>query len=373
MKKASYIILGVTLVVVVVLILSPESLGRSTNPCSRPGCHSSYNQYLDILEGNSANQIPTAINVSETKSVSVVIENINNAPQYTSLSSVSVTLSSQNGHFSIKNPTYDIGDLPVGKGTATWQITGVSDGYDWLVITAQAENPHFNVPFSDDYSPLPLITVGSPTGTPPPSPTPPPTPTPASTPPPTSTTPTPTPPQSPTPSSTPAPVASPNETETASPSQLSIHLTAPLDGEQWSVGITHSINWTTDGGADPLIVALEYSTVDTAGPWTAIATDLPSNGSIIWETPNVASKIYIRASVTNSENPPETASTLTSVEVTGANSEIPLLLIHATLILTVSFLIFLFVRMRRKRNTADGFLKEPVKSMFTAVLRDYYC
>jgi hypothetical protein len=287
------------------------------------------------------------------------------------LSSVAITLSSQNGHISIKNPTYNIGNLPVGTRTATWQITGISDGYDWLVITAQAENPHFSVPFSDDYSPFPLITVGSPTGTPPPSPTPPPTPTPDSTPPPTSSTPTPTPPPSPNPSSTPSPAVTPNETTTSPLSQLSIHLTAPLDGERWSVGITQSINWYTYGGADSLIVALEYSTVGTTGPWVAIATDLPSNGSIVWRTPNVASKIFIRASVTNSVNPPETVSALSSVEITDVNSEFSLILIHAILILTIVILIFIFIRIRRKRNGVNRSLKEPVNPEFTAFLRGH--
>jgi hypothetical protein len=265
-----------------------------------------------------------------------------------------VTLISKKGHFSVNPPSsYNIGDLPLGRETATFQIKGISEGFDSLLITARGDNTQhliYDFSFSDSYSSS--ITVGHP----PPTPTQAPTPTPAPTPSPTSKPTTP----AHTPSSTPAPTLSPDETSTpASISQLSIRLTAPLDGEQWVAGTMRDIKWDTNGGADPLTVSLEYSTVGTDGPWVAIATDMPSNGSVMWKTPNVTSTIYIRAFITDSADPPETASTLSSVEITAANAEFPLILIPAMLIPAIAILTVLF---KRKGNNASAFSKAPVKS-----------
>ena len=222
-------ILLVTLVITLFLFLSPKTLGVSNNLCN--SCHQgSYYQYLDILEGNGANQIPSTLNVSETKTVSIIIENRVNSNKYATLSSVSVTLTSMYGRFVVNGPTYSIGDLPPGTKMASWQITGTSDGFDYLSIEASGYNSHKSISFSDNYAPIPLISVGQTAGAPPAPPTPPP-PAPAPTSEPSST-------STPAPNSTPSPVPSTSPSlmpSTAPPNQdqLLISLLSPIENEKW--------------------------------------------------------------------------------------------------------------------------------------------
>jgi hypothetical protein len=92
-----------TLAVFLFLTLSPGTWGRSNSPCSGGfGCHGAqYSRYLDILEGDSATQITSAIEVGEIKTVSVVVENGGNPGAYSTMSEVSITLTSENGRFSV--------------------------------------------------------------------------------------------------------------------------------------------------------------------------------------------------------------------------------------------------------------------------------
>ncbi len=168
---------------IAVALLASLVFSLSSNQCS--SCHgSTYNQQLDILEGNSQNIIPSTIVVGQTTTVTVAIQNINNAPPlFNQFLSVTVTLSSQNGHFSVSNPTFNIGTLGPTTATATWQITGISQGPDELVISASAITIHEHLFYSDSYLPNPLITVAfnpNLTLTPTPAPTPIPTLTPLS-------------------------------------------------------------------------------------------------------------------------------------------------------------------------------------------------
>lgn len=160
---------------------------------------------LDIVESSSQNIIPSSIQVGQTQAVTIVIENINNAPRNNLLSSVTVTLASQNSHFSVNTPTYNVGTLPTGMATATWKITGVSQGSDVLLISASATNTHENLQFSDNYSSSSSITVM-------PNSNPGSTPTPTSIP-----TPTPTPTDSPSPTANPTTTRTPTQTQTATP------------------------------------------------------------------------------------------------------------------------------------------------------------
>jgi predicted metal-dependent enzyme (double-stranded beta helix superfamily) len=102
---------------------------------------------LDIVEGSSQNIIPTNIQMGQTHTVTVAISNINNAPKNNVFTSVTLTLSSQNGHFSVNTPTVNVGTLTTGTATATWQITGVSEGSDALIISS----------FSDKYTRKPKV------------------------------------------------------------------------------------------------------------------------------------------------------------------------------------------------------------------------
>lgn len=116
-KKTAAVLLSVVVVLVAVSALFPPASSKSTNPCAE--CHPQYAEYLDILEGSSQNQLPATIEVGGTKNVTVVMENIANIPKNTVLSSVSMTLRSQNGHFSVKTAT---NTLP-GLGLLQWGTT----------------------------------------------------------------------------------------------------------------------------------------------------------------------------------------------------------------------------------------------------------
>jgi hypothetical protein len=312
MKKTSVMVLFVTLAVIFFLFLSSFTNGVSTNPCGT--CHPGkiYSQYFDILKGNNATQIPLAIEVGETQAVSVVVENSGDPGSYSTMSDVSVTLASKNGHFSVNSPTYNIGDLPLGGETATWQITGVSEGADSLLITASGINKQhrtFTFLFSDTYSPS--ITVGHP---------------------------------SPTPASTPS---------TPPITPLSIALMSPISGERWAAGTVYTIKWYTSGGTKPLTVTLDYSVSSINGSWTTIAAGIADNGSLTWDTPNATATIYIRAFVTDSGNPTQSALMIRNVEVNEPWTP-PLIMIVIPVVLLFTAVPVLILLKRRKQKQSQA-------------------
>lgn len=154
--KASYLLIVVALLLTVSLLAVPAA-SLSSNRCST--CHGSkYNQQIDLLESDSRIILPHNLAVGKTANVTVAVENINNSPQYNSLT-VKVTLSSQNGHFKVAKPTYVISNMPTGTAVASWQITGISTGADSLLITAQASNSHFGVVLNDNFAFNPALNV----------------------------------------------------------------------------------------------------------------------------------------------------------------------------------------------------------------------
>jgi hypothetical protein len=221
LKKISAIVVCSLLLTTLVIGLSPSSLEMSDDLCNQ--CHDSHYQYIDLREKDISNQIPTTINVGETKTISVLVENIVDAGEYTELYDVIVTLSSRIGHFLVSSPVYRIDQMSEGIATATWEITGVSAGVDSIGIRAEGTNlAHIGYVFVlvDNYFPSPSITVELPsdsTSEPTQEPTPPPTqeptsePTPEPTPEPT-TEPTPEPTQEPSSEPTPEPTPEPNPT-----------------------------------------------------------------------------------------------------------------------------------------------------------------
>ena len=170
MKRLSTIVLILASAVLISLLFSNSAAAQSTNKCN--SCHGSYYQYLDLKEGDAGNSLPMSLAVGETKTVTVVVGNMVSptSPTYGTLSSVSVTLSSQNGHFSVDTPRYNIGTIsPGSKKTATWTITGTSAGTDSLKMTASAKNTHESLSYTDVYSPSPSMAVTA-TTPPPPNP-----------------------------------------------------------------------------------------------------------------------------------------------------------------------------------------------------------
>ena len=94
----------------------------------------------------------------------------------------------------------------------------------------------------------------------------------------------------------------------AAPLPLTVSLTSPNGGENWTVGSRHNITWTAAGGLAPLLVSLEYSTSGLAGQCSPIASGLANNGSRSWVVPNATSSdCYVRVAVTDSDDPPVNA------------------------------------------------------------------
>jgi hypothetical protein len=342
LKKITKTMLILTLLVIAAVAVSPLVLSRSNEPCA--SCHSSkgYYQYLDILEDDSGNQIPTTLSVTQTVTVKVVVQNEVNSPRYTDLSSVSLTLRSIYGHFQVSSPTYSVGGLSPGTATATWQITGISDGYDYIDIHATGYNTHFNCYFSDSYQPAQLIAVGTPTGTPPPLPTP--TPAPPSTPAPSTPQPS---SSTPTQTSTPTPTTNPSNTPQPSTSAatLSMELTSPTQGAHLPTNSKQTIQWQANGGSGTLKVKLEY--IINNQQWTILATDLPASGSYQWTTPDTASTCAVRATVQDSASQ---QSTTNSFEVEKAEAFDWIIIAAAGAVAVVLIVVFVVVfKMRAKK------------------------
>jgi hypothetical protein len=346
LKKLTYTVLALTLIVVFTIAFSPLSNSTSSNPCGT--CiHSSYYQYLNVLVSDSNNQIPSTLNVNESKTVAVTIQNdVASYSRYTILSNVYVTLSSALGHFIVSNGgSVFTGDLTPGTRTVSWQITGTSEGYDYLVIKASGYNSHRSIQFQDSYFPYPLITVGQPSE---PTPTAPPTPTPAPTVPTVTLTPSPSQTATPNPmvTSTPQPTSGTNQT------QLTIQLLSPSPNEQWLPQTNHTIEWKASGGTTPLNVTLKYTLANGSDTWTTIATDLPNEGSITWTTPSVSSEYFIHASVKDSASSAQTASTTVQIAVEAQNLESPLVPILAAVVATIIILVAVVLVRRMKAGRA---------------------
>jgi hypothetical protein len=341
-------LLFLTLIVVSLSLLFPDTSGASTNPCG--SCHTTYYQELDILEGENTNQIPTALNINETKTVSVAIKNSVNTETYSTISGVTITLSSMYNHFSVSSPTFSIDDMPPGQKSATWQITGTSDGFDYISISARGYNPHRSS-FSDTYLPYPLITVGNATGTPP-SPPSTSSPTPPSSPPTSNPKPTVTPTPSPDSSSSPTSIESQNSTAPSPNQDLSILMISPAGNEKWLTQTIHQIEWNASGGKPPLTITIEYTKIDT-GQWTTIGTRIPNNGSITWTTPNLTTFYDVRATVNDSAIPSLTASTTKTFETiqTQTNPEFPATPVTIAVLSAAVVGVVLLVRKKKRDKT----------------------
>ena len=159
MNKISQLLL-LSIGVLLLLVSSISTAAKSTNLCNE--CHTSYSQYLDILEDNANEIIPQTIGVGETKTVTIQVNNQCNSKSYTTLTNVRLNLSSKNGLFQITNPTYIVGTMSIGSKTATWQITGLTSGSDEFVITAQGTNAHNQLTFRDIYGPVKTLTITTP-------------------------------------------------------------------------------------------------------------------------------------------------------------------------------------------------------------------
>ena len=67
-------------------------------------------------------------------------------------------------------------------------------------------------------------------------------------------------------------------------------VTSPNGGEQWPVGSTQTILWTSANGAGDVLI--EYST-DDGTTWTTVVADTPNTGSYPWVVPDTVSDLCL--------------------------------------------------------------------------------
>ncbi len=163
-RKNSKLILFLSLLAFIVVLLlasSQNSEGKSENGCAPGGeqCHYHQppggipvNQFVDVLEEDESTQIPETIDISETKTIKLVIENEIDVDDYKRFKYVDVSLESENDTVEITNPDKRINNMQEGTETLTWEITGKSDGTDTLQFSVHANNQHKNCNFYDSYS-----------------------------------------------------------------------------------------------------------------------------------------------------------------------------------------------------------------------------
>jgi len=237
MRNASCLTITVLAGTILLAALSPFLSPQSGNPCA--ACHGNYYMYLDILEGDAGNQLPAVLNDGELLTVAVMLKVTCNAPNYRTMSSITATLASQNGHFSVATPTTSVGSLANGQTSkATWQISPVSAGSDTLVITASGRNTHNNCQFSDRYSPDPAIVVNK-------------------------------------------------QAVNLAPT---ISITSPAPGLRLTGGTDRLVGWdATDEDKAGCQVGISYSTDSFAGENRTIATGIPATQTYTWNLPPVDS------------------------------------------------------------------------------------
>ena len=191
LHRISYIIIGAALLVMIALFVAP-AFSTSSNPCST--CHAAkgYSQTLSV----TFSQAPPTLTVGQTATINAKVKNtVLIATTNNVMSSVSATLKSLSGHFTVSTATVNAGSLASGRtASVSWQITAVSAGTDTFSVSASGINTHYSsYTFSDSVSAsTSIVTASSPT----PVPTSTPTPASSSTPTPTSS------PTSPSPAST---------------------------------------------------------------------------------------------------------------------------------------------------------------------------
>jgi hypothetical protein len=85
------------------------------------------------------------------------------------------------------------------------------------------------------------------------------------------------------------------------PAPVSIQVSAPAGGENWTVGTQQDVTWSISGGTAAFDVTLEYSVAGPSGPWKSMTTKSgvgSGPGTFSWTVPSDPSTdAYVRASV----------------------------------------------------------------------------
>ena len=200
--------------------------------------------------------------------------------------------------------TQYLGEMSIGKRSAVWQITGFTDGFDTIQISATGTNLHGLSQFSDTYS-IP-INVGQPTSTPTPTPT---------------------------------PIIN----------QLSVIFQSPKEREKWPSLTNQNISWLTNGGTPPLGITLEYLTSKSSEFWTSIANNIANNGSLTWKVPNNNGTINLRIIAFDSSSPPQTAIAMINIQVTESIPEFSTFLMPIILMGVISIIIIFKRKLKQKK------------------------
>jgi hypothetical protein len=108
------------------------------------------------------------------------------------------------------------------------------------------------------------------------------------------------------------------------------------------------MKWSTSGGTKPLTITLDYRLPNNSESWTTIAANIADNGSLTWKTPNSTVIIYIRALVTDSSNPTQSAVTMVSVEVNEAGAPTLIMVPVALAIAAVLVLVLIMLKKQKK-------------------------
>jgi len=112
------------------------------------------------------------------------------------------------------------------------------------------------------------------------------------------------------------------------------------------MGLNYTMKWSTSGGTKPLSITLDYSLSNNSESWTTIAANISDNGSFTWNTPNSTTTIYIRALVTDSSNPTQSAVIIRKIEVNEPGA--PLIIIVSIVLLTAGLLPAVLLKLKKR-------------------------
>lgn len=131
--KKEHIIVLVTLLVLIIVFISPFVSSKSDNPCSKSGCHPNgeYHEYLEIIIPCIPPEITGNANVNVTIKITST-DNWYSYEDYYKCTNVSAELKSKKGYVTIKNPIqYSQSSMHPGDGWyVEWNVSAEVSGDD---------------------------------------------------------------------------------------------------------------------------------------------------------------------------------------------------------------------------------------------------
>lgn len=88
---------------------------------------------------------------------------------------------------------------------------------------------------------------------------------------------------------------------------LHVTIVSPNGGEKLVAGTIHNVIWNSPDAGPDATATISYSTSGASGPWNAVASSIPNNGSYAWLVPDTpSSNCRIRVNVTETSPPHRT-------------------------------------------------------------------